>query len=429
MQSIENSNVKEKLYVEKLENGLTIMIMPKKNTQKKYMIWGTNFGSIDNKFIAPNENQEIQIPDGVAHFLEHKMFEQSNGTNSLDTLTALGVNANAFTSTDQTCYLFECTDNFHLALDELMDYVQNPYFTDENVEKEKGIIAQEIKMYDDYPQWVVYMNAMRCMYKINPIIIDIAGSVESISKIDKEVLYKCYNTFYNPSNMVMCFAGDFEPNSLLEDVKKRLKNTENHGEIKRIYPQEPIEIVEKEKIQKMEVSMPIFVIGIKDSYKDMNCINNQIVKKHIAIEILLNMIIGKSSKLYKELYETELITSEPYLEYEFSKQYAHIAITGQSNKPKVVLDKLKENIKNMKNNPINEEHFQRIKKMIYGNYVKEYDDVSEVCRMFVSDYMKGINSFEYIENFEQVTPEYAKQILDEVFNEEKMVISIIEPKQ
>ena len=426
MQIIENSKVKEKLYVEKLENGLTVMIMPKKNIQKKYMIWATNFGSIDNKFIAPNDKEETNIPDGVAHFLEHKMFEQQNGTNSLDTLTALGVNANAYTTTDHTCYLFECTDNFYPAMDELMDYVQNPYFTDQNVEKEKGIIGQEIQMYDDYPSWAVYMNAMKCMYKNNPIIIDIAGSIESISKIDKEVLYKCYNTFYHPSNMVMCFAGDFEPEALIQEVKKRLKPTEKHGEIKRIYPEEPEQIVKKENTQNMEVSMPIFVIGIKDVIDNKNCTSSSIVKKHIAIEILLNMLIGKSSKLYKELYEAELITGEPYLEYEFSKQYAHVSITGQSNNPKKVLEKFETEIKKMKENDIDLAHFQRVKNMIYGNYVKEYDDVAEICRMFVGDYMKGINSFEYIEEYEQVTPEYTKQVLEEVFKEDKTVLSIVE---
>lgn len=426
MQIIENSKVKEKLYVEKLENGLTVMIMPKKNIQKKYMIWATNFGSIDNKFIAPNDKEETNIPDGVAHFLEHKMFEQQNRTNSLDTLTALGVNANAYTTTDHTCYLFECTDNFYPAMDELMDYVQNPYFTDQNVEKEKGIIGQEIQMYDDYPSWAVYMNAMKCMYKNNPIIIDIAGSIESISKIDKEVLYKCYNTFYHPSNMVMCFAGDFEPETLIEEVKIRLKPTEKHGEIKRIYPEEPEQIVKKENTQNMEVSMPIFVIGIKDVIDNKNCTSSSIVKKHIAIEILLNMLIGKSSKLYKELYEAELITGEPYLDYEFSKQYAHVSITGQSNDPKKVLEKFEAEIKQMKKNDIDLAHFQRVKNMIYGNYVKEYDDVAEICRMFVGDYMKGINSFEYIEEYEQVTPEYTKQVLEEVFKEEKTVLSIVE---
>ncbi|MDO5556329.1 MAG: pitrilysin family protein [Clostridia bacterium] len=209
MQVIENLNIKEKLYTEKLDNGLTIMIIPKTGIKKKYVMWATQYGSINNKFIIPGEEEITTVPDGVAHFLEHKMFEQQNGTNSLDVLTALGVNANAYTTTNYTTYLFEATDNFYKALDELMDYVQNPYFTDENVEKEKGIISQEINMYDDYPEWAVYMNAMKSMYKNNPVKIDIAGSVESISKINKDILYKCYNTFYNPSNMVMCFSRRF----------------------------------------------------------------------------------------------------------------------------------------------------------------------------------------------------------------------------
>ncbi len=426
MQIIENSQIKEKVYIEKLENGLTIMIIPKSGIQKKYAIWGTNYGSVDNKFIVPGETDVTSVPDGVAHFLEHKMFEQENGTNSLDTLTKLGVNANAYTTTNHTAYLFECTENFYEALDELMDYLQHPYFTDENVEKEKGIIAQEINMYNDYPEWEVYMNAMKAMYHNNPVKIDIAGTVESISKIDKDVLYTCYNTFYHPSNMVMCFAGEFEPENLLEEVKKRLLPKENEGEIKRIYVSEPEEIVKKEEIKKMEVSMPMFVIGIKDSIKGNNeIVEEAIIKRHIAIEIILNLIIGKSSKLYKKLYEQGLLMEEPYLDYEFDKTYRHITITGKSTNPKKILKNIQEEILNLKNNGIDETAFQRIKKMLYGRTVKEFTDVSDICRMFLNDYFKGINSFNYLENYKQISSSYTMQILEEVFKEEKTVISII----
>ena len=426
MQIIENSQIKEKVYIEKLENGLTIMIIPKSGIQKKYAIWGTNYGSVDNKFIVPGATDVTSVPDGVAHFLEHKMFEQENGTNSLDTLTKLGVNANAYTTTNHTAYLFECTENFYEALDELMDYLQHPYFTDENVEKEKGIIAQEINMYNDYPEWEVYMNAMKAMYHNNPVKIDIAGTVESISKIDKDVLYTCYNTFYHPSNMVMCFAGEFEPENLLEEVKKRLLPKENEGEIKRIYVSEPEEIVKKEEIKKMEVSMPMFVIGIKDSIKGNNeIVEEAIIKRHIAIEIILNLIIGKSSKLYKKLYEQGLLMEEPYLDYEFDKTYRHITITGKSTDPKKILKNIQEEILNLKNNGIDETAFQRIKKMLYGRTVKEFTDVSDICRMFLNDYFKGINSFNYLENYKQISSSYTMQILEEVFKEEKTVISII----
>ena len=190
MQTIYNSKVKETLYIEKLKNGLTLMIIPKKGIQKKYIIWGTHYGSNDNKFIVPGENEPIEVPKGVAHFLEHKMFEQENGKNSLDVLSSIGVDANAYTTNDHTAYLYECTDYFDEALDEFMNYVQNPYFTDENVEKERGIIEQEIMMYDDYPEWSIYMNAMKAMYKNNEINIDVAGTKETIAQIDKEKLYK-----------------------------------------------------------------------------------------------------------------------------------------------------------------------------------------------------------------------------------------------
>lgn len=426
MKIVESSKIKEKEYIEKLDNGMTVIIIPKKNLNKKYIIWGTHFGSIDNRFIMPGTGEGVFIPDGVAHFLEHKMFEQPNGTNSLDTLMALGLEANAYTTNDHTAYLFECTDNFYEGLDELMDYVQHPYFTDENVEKEKGIISQEIKMYDDEPNWRLYMNAMDCMYKNNPIKIDIAGSVESISKITPEVLYKCYNTFYNPSNMIMVVCGDFEPEKLLEEIKARLIEKPEQGEIKRIYPEKEDNINMPYKEEKMEVSLPIFAIG----YKDIEGMNNkeEIVKKHIAIEILLNMIIGKSSDLYKELYENGDLFGEPDLDYEFSDEYAHILISGQSKNPNIVKQKMEELVEEYKTNGLNEEHFNRIRKKVYGDYVVEYNNVGDIARMFLADKMKGINSFDYIENYNSVTKDFTEEILKDVFKKENMVMSVINCK-
>ena len=425
MQIIENIKLKEKLYVEKLENGLTVMILPRKTTQKKYAMWGVNFGSIDNHFINPDNNKEIKIPDGVAQFLEHKMFEQENGVNSLDALSSLGVDANAYTTNDYTTYLFECTDNFYEALDELMDYVQHPYYTDENVEKEKGIIGQERNMYDDYPTWKVYMNAMECLYHNNPVKLDIAGTIESITPITKETLYDCYNTFYTPSNMLMVITGDFEPEKLIQEIKNRIVKNENKGEIKRIYPEEPEEINKEKIVAVMDVNNPLFVIAIKDKTLENE---TEQVKKHIAIEILLNIIVGKSSKLYKELYETGIVMAPLDLDYEFSKQYAHIAISGQSNEPERVMKELKKEIEKLKKEGLEKQQFERIKKKIYGDYVTEYNDISVVARMLMADYFKGINSFEYIENHKQVTKEYAEKILREIFDENKMVISIVKGK-
>ncbi len=428
MKIIESSRIKEKAYVEKLENGLTVIIIPKANTNKKYIMWGTHFGSIDNHFIMPKTGEEVYIPDGVAHFLEHKMFEQENGKNSLDVLMALGIDANAYTTNDHTAYLFECSNKFYEGLDELMDYVQHPYFTDENVEKEKGIIAQEIKMYDDDPGWRMYINAMDCMYKNNPVKLDIAGTVESISKITPDVLYKCYNTFYNPSNMTMVVCGEFVPEDLLEEIKKRIVKKEPQGEIKRIYPLKESKINKQYKEDEMEVSMPIFAIGYKDN-EELKENRENIVKKHIAIEILLNMAIGKSSELYKELYESGDLLSEPDLDYEFSDEYAHVLITGQSKNPKKIYEKIKETFEQYKKNGLDEEHFNRIQRKIYGDYVVEYNSVGDIARMFLSDKMKQINSFDYIEEYFQVTKEYTEDVLKNVFKTENMILSVVKCKQ
>ena len=427
MKIIESSKIKEKEYIEKLDNGMTVIIIPKPNLDKKYIIWGTHFGSIDNRFIMPKTGKEVFIPDGVAHFLEHKMFEQPNGTNSLDTLMALGLDANAYTTNDHTAYLFECTNNFYKGLDELMDYVQHPYFTDENVEKEKGIIGQEIKMYDDEPGWKLYMNAMDCMYKNNPIKLDIAGSVESISKITPDVLYKCYNTFYNPSNMIMVVCGDFKAEELLEEIKKRLVEKEEQGEIKRIYPQKEEKINKPYNEVEMEVSTPLFMIG----YKDIEGMGDkkEIVRKHIAIEILLNMIIGKSSDTYKELYEAGDLLAQPDLDYEFSDEYSHILISGQSKNPQKIKENVEKCIENFKKNGLNDEHFNRIRKKVYGDYVVEYNSVGDIARMFLSDKMKGINSFDYIEEYNTVTKEYVEEVLKNVFKTENMIMSVVNCKQ
>ena len=419
MQIIENSKVKEKLYKEKLENGLTVMIIPKKGIQKKYIIWGTNYGSNDSTFIVPGETEITEVPKGVAHFLEHKMFEQENGKNSLDVLTALGVNANAYTTNNHTAYLYECTD--YEALDEFMDYVQHPYFTDENVEKEKGIIGQEIMMYDDYPDWKVYLNALECMYHKHPVKLDITGTIETISHIDKDILYKCYNTFYNPSNMAMVISGDFEPEKLLEEIKKRLVDKKANGEIKRIFEEEPKEIVKEKAVQNMEVSKPLYAIGIKDVPVEPE----EKVKKHIAIEILLNLLIGASSELYKKLYDMGNTFSVPSIEYEFDKNYAHILIIGQSNNPEELYKMFKEEVQKFIQKGINSADAERIIKMIYGEYVKEYNDVVDISRMFLSDYFKGINSFDYLEEINTINVEYLNQVLKDVFNEKNMILSVV----
>ncbi|MBO5397647.1 MAG: insulinase family protein [Clostridia bacterium] len=424
MQTIESSKVKEKIYIEKLENGLTVAVIPKKEICKKYVIWGTEFGSIDNNFKLTKTDQIVKVPDGIAHYLEHKLFEQENGKNSLDVLSSLGVDANAYTTNNHTAYLFEATDNFYEALDEFMDYVQSPYFTDENVEKERGIIGQEIMMYDDYPDWKLYMNAMKCMYKDNPINIDVAGTKETIAQIDKEKLYTIYNAFYRPDNQVLVLCGDFEVDNILEEVKKRLKPNHNKQEVQRIYPKEQEEIVEKYKEAKMDISKPLFLIAYKDKVE-----TGEMVKKDLAIECICNMLIGKSSNLYQKLYKEGLISEEFGYNYEFSKTYAHILIQNTSNNPQKVAEEISKEIENYNQTGFNNEEFERIKKKIYGEYVKSYNDISSISNNFLSDYFKEINSFEFLEEILVLDKDYVEKVFKEVFVEDRKVISVVLPNE
>lgn len=423
MEVINCSLIKEKAYVDKLENGLKIIIIPKKDTNKKYIIWGTNFGSNDNRFIYPETGEEVIVPDGVAHFLEHKMFEQPNGTNSLDTLMALGLDANAYTTNDHTAYLFECSEDetFYKGLDEFMDYVQSPYYTDQNVEKEKGIIGQEIMMYDDDPGFQLYLDTLKCLYEKFPIRIDIAGSIETIAGIHPDILYKCYNTFYNPGNMVLVVSGNFEPDEIKNEIISRLKPNKDIGKITRIFEEEPEEIY-KDYIEKtMSVSMPIFMVGIKDKVVSPE----ERVKRHMAIEVILGLVAGKSSELYKNLYENQHIFGEIDYEYEFSKNYAHVLISGQSNNPQLVKDMLITEFEKLKNKGIDKENFERVKRKIYGDFVTEFNDVASIGRMFLADSIKEVKTFDYVDKYNEITIEYAMNILKEVFNEDKVALSVV----
>ena len=423
MQIIENDKIHEKMYIEKLENGLTIIIFPKKGHIKKYISWGVNFGSIDNCFIR--DGKKVELPDGVAHYLEHKMFEQKDKPNSLDKLSELGVEANAFTTNTYTNYLFECTDHFYEALDEFMDYIQHPYYTHENVEKERGIIEQEIAMYDDEPGWNIFLNAMKLMYHKNPIRIDIAGTKESISKIDENMLYDIYNSFYVPENMAIVVVGDFEINIILEEIKSRVIMKHGTHQITRVYEEEPDSICEKNNEKNMDISIPMLNLCYKDVPDEK--IGN--ARKYLAMEILSELILGEASTLHKKLYEEGLIVAPLSMNYEFGRTYAFTTIQGLTKDPKIVSDAIRIEISKMKKTGIKQEDFDIQKKKLYGEYVKEYNDVSNKAHNLVSDYFQGINSFEYFDEFETLTKEYVEEVLKTTLIDEKSVISIINTKE
>lgn len=270
---IENKRINEEYYRMEHSSGLTLLVYPKKGFNSAYASIGTKFGSIYSKFIY--NGREITVPDGTAHYLEHKLFESEDG-DAFSKYAKTGASANAFTSFDKTCYLFSCTDKFKESLEILIDLVQSPYFTKETVAKEQGIISQEIKMYDDSPDWRVMMNLFQGLYHNHPINIDIAGSVESIAEITPEILYECYNSYYNLHNMVMTVVGGVDPAEVLKIVDEKIKPSEK-VDTKVIFPEEPYKVAKNYTEQVLPVTVPMFELGFKEGNTDKYATNREII--------------------------------------------------------------------------------------------------------------------------------------------------------
>lgn len=428
MEKIVNDILKEEVYYEKLDNGLDVYFMPKKGFTKKFAVLATNYGSNDLEFIPINQTEKFKVNEGIAHFLEHKMFEQPDGGNAFDKFSKLGASANAYTNFTMTAYLFSCTENFYESLQHLIDYVQTPYFTDENVEKEKGIIEQEIKMYNDDPDWNVYFNCLKAMYSKYPVNIDIAGTVDSIYKITKEELYTCYNTFYNPGNMILFVVGDVDAEKVMEIAKKsnhydvdKLKN-----EIERFYPEEPKTVNEKEIVAEFPISMPMFNIGFKDS--DVGMKGKELLRKEVITEILLDMILKRGSENFEELYMSGLINDNFGCGFTSQVDYGYTLIGGESNEPRKVKDTIIKYINKYKEDGLSEDDFNRVKKKKMGQFIKYFDSVNFIANNFISYKFKGINLMDYLEVIKQVKFEEVEERLKNHLKEEYCSISIVEPK-
>ena len=421
---IYNEQLNETVYSGVHSSGLGVFVIPKKGFSKKYAVLGTKFGSVNNTFIPLGEGESITVPDGVAHFLEHKMFEQSDGTNAFDKFSLYGANANAYTSFTCTCYLFACTEKFNESLIHLMEYVNDPYFTEENVAKEQGIIGQEIRMYDDEGSWQVSINLLKALYHNNPVRIDIAGTVESINQITKDTLYKCYNTYYNPSNMVLTVCGDVEPCEIFDLVEKNMRTDKLSGEVKSFFPNEPKEVCQKYIETKSSVAMPLFSIGFKDNFL---CKGDEMLKREIAINIICKLIAGKSSELYTSMYMDGLVNDEFGFDIMTEQEFSCASICGESEKPMLVFDKIKEKIKEYKQKGFDKEDFERIKKSYLGRFLRSFNDVEEIAGMVERNILNGVNIFNFVDVIKEVDMEYLTRVFNEVFTDDTMAISIVWP--
>lgn len=423
---IENKELNETMYIGEHESGLGVFVLPKPGCVKKYATFAAKCGSVNNCFIPLGESEPYTIPDGVAHFLEHKMFEQSDGTNAFDKFAKYGANANAFTSFNHTCYLFSCTDNFNENFEHLLKYVQDPYFTKENVEKEQGIIGQEIRMYDDDGQWLVMFNLLKALYSKNPVRIDIAGTVESIAKIDKDILYKCYNTYYNPSNMVVCVVGDVDVDMVFEIVDRCVLTGRPSGEVKNIFPEEPTAVKQKYIETKASVSLPMFNIGFKDNYLKKG---DELLKREIAVELISRLLTGRSSELFKSMYEEGLINDSFGSDNSTEAEFACAVICGESENPKEVQKRIMDCIAEKRTNGFSQDEFKRVKKAFYGSYLRGFNDVETIGNMVTRYILSGINIFNFNKIYDSVDLDYCISVFDEIFTEENMAMSIVLPTE
>jgi predicted Zn-dependent peptidase len=425
LKSLTNNRINEKILYEELDSGLKVYFMPKPGFTKKYAVFSTNYGSNDNVFIPIGEDKPITVPEGIAHFLEHKLFEQEEAS-LFEKFSKLGAYVNAFTNFNQTAYLFQATDNFYESLELLVKFVQSPYLTDENVEKEKGIIAQEIKMYEDNPKWRVFFNCLKAMYFNHPVKIDIAGTVESINTINKELLYKAYNTFYNPGNMILFIAGDLSFEEILEVVRKSERHFDkiNNTDV-RILVDEPEQIREQLIEEKMQVATPLFYIGFKDN--ELNLTGEELIKKDIVTNMVLDMMFSPSSKFYNELYYEGLIDNSFGAYYTGKKTYGHSLVVGQSATPEIVQDRIVKLINSSSEQNLLEEDFIRLKRKNLGNFLMGFNSVEFIANNFVDLYFDDFNLLDYLDVLESISFSDLLKRYESHFKPENMVISIIRP--
>ncbi len=417
---IYNELLDEKCYHMVHPTGLNIYVMPKKGYSGAYAVFGTNYGSIDTKIL--NKNGEIEdIPEGTAHFLEHKLFE-SEDLDAFARYAKTGANANAYTSFDTTCYLFSCTGDFAASLRILLDFVQSPYFTEQTVAKEQGIIGQEITMYKDVADWEVLFNLLKALYHDHPVRIDIAGTVESIAQITAQTLYDCYNNFYNLNNMVLAVAGNVDVDEIVSICDELLKPSEEFNFVRKPH-EEPDSIVQNYIEEKLSVAAPIFSFGFKESYG----LPKRTLKQKIAADILLEMIAGTTSELYNSLLEQQLINTSFGYEQFTGFGYAATIFNGESKNPEEVARQIMAYISTVREKGIDTESFERIRRKLYGRAVMSFNDVDEIANDLVGAHFDGVGVFDDIDIYRTITPDDVKEVLDSCMREEYAALSIIKP--
>lgn len=423
MKTVDSAVLHEKYYEIDHKSGLKIFVMPKEHYSSAYAVIGTRYGSIDTKFKRSDRSDFVTVPEGIAHFLEHKLFE-SEELDAFTRYAETGASANAYTSFDKTCYLFQCTDRFEDSLRILLDFVTHPYFTKETVEKEQGIIGQEITMYYDVPGWMSTFNLLKCLYKNHPVRIDIAGTVDSISHITDKLLYDCYDTFYNLNNMALAVVGNVDVDSVLAVCDEVLKKSAD-VKIERAFEQEPREIVKSYEEYHLSVGMPVFSFGYKEECKTPM----RTVKELIEMNVLLEVLAGETSPLYTSLFEKGLINSSFSKEYFVGNGYEAVIFDGESNNAAEVAQEIKAEVENLRTNGFSDERFEAARRSLYGKEIMSYNDIDDVANSMIASCFGGFGVFDALEIYKSVQKSDIEKLLAEKLNEQYSALSVVKSKE
>lgn len=418
MKLIKNNLLGESYYEIDHSSGLKIFVMEKPDYSGAFAMFGTKYGSVDTCFRIKGEENYTSVPEGIAHFLEHKLFE-SEELDAFERFNKTGANANAFTSFDRTAYIFRCADNFEKNLEILLDFVKAPYFTEETVQKEQGIIGQEIRMYQDDPDWQVLFNLLRGLYHNNPVRMDIAGTIESIAEINAKLLYSCYNTFYNLSNMALAVAGNVKKEDVLAIADRVLKK-EEPVYFEQIIPDEPKEVKEKYIEENLGVDMPKFALGFKENHQSPV----RSVREIVLCNLALDVIAGRVSPLYSEMLSEGLINNSFGKEYFIGRGFASKTFIGESTEPEKVKEKIISEIERLQKNGISDEDFDVSLKRLYGAEVNGFNEVDDLANNLVDCYFNGYGLFDTVELYKTITKEDVENTI-RAFETENCCLSVI----
>ncbi|WP_036121307.1 EF-P 5-aminopentanol modification-associated protein YfmH [Lysinibacillus sphaericus] len=429
MKTIEFKQLDETLYYEKLDNGLDVYILPKRGFSKTFVTFTTKYGSVDRTFVPIGETESITVPDGIAHFLEHKMFEKEDG-DVFQKFSEYGASANAFTSFTRTAYLFSSTDNIYKSTETLLNFVQEPYFTEATVNKEKGIIGQEITMYDDQPDWRLYFGTIENMYHQHPVKIDIAGTIESIDGITAEHLYTCYNTFYHPSNMLLFVIGAVEPEEMMTFIRDNQGKKEfpEPTPIQRFFDTEPTDVAIKERTLNMDVQKPKIYVGLKA--KDTNLSGQDMLKHELSVQIALELIFGRTSNFYERVYEEGLIDETYAFDFTLENGFGFAMIGSDSAEPDKLAQAIKEElVKYEGNSQLDSAGLERIKRKKIGFFLRALNSIEFIANQFTRYSFNDMNLFDVVPVLETLTIEDLHKAFTSIQGESQQTVFKILPSK